>query len=79
MCTITNFSSDAALTLAFATIGRVSMVTGHASLTVRTSGEVTALFADAAVHTRAVAIALACWGRTETGCASAGSESGSLA
>lgn len=48
------------LTLAFATIGWVSMVTRHASLALGTSCEVTALFAHAAVHTRAVSITLAC-------------------
>lgn len=47
------------LTLAFAPIGRVSVVTRHASLAVGTRGEVTALLAHAAVHTRAVAITLA--------------------
>lgn len=35
------------------------MVTWHAGLAVRAGGEVTALFAHAAVHTRAVAITLA--------------------
>lgn len=47
------------LTLAFATISWVSMVTRHACLAVWTSGEVAAMFAHAAVHTRAVAITLA--------------------
>lgn len=47
------------LTLAFAAIGRVSMVTRHACLAVGTSGEVTALFAHTTVHTCAVAITLA--------------------
>lgn len=47
------------LTLAFAAIGWISVVTGHACLTVGTSGEVTALFAHATVHTCAVAITLA--------------------
>lgn len=47
------------LTLAFATIGWVSMVTRHAGLAVRTSGEVTALLAHTTVHTCAVAITLA--------------------
>lgn len=60
MCRITNFCGDAALTLAFAAIGRVSMVTRHAGLAVRASGKVTALFAYAAIHTRAVAVTLAC-------------------
>lgn len=39
------------------------MVTGHAGLAVRTSGEVAALFAHTAVYTRAVAVTLARWGR----------------
>ena len=60
VCRLTNFCGDAALTLAFAAIGWVSMVTRHAGLAVRTSGEVTALFAHTAVHTCAVAITLAC-------------------
>lgn len=58
MSTIVQFCDDAALTLAFASIGWVSMVTGHAGLAMRTGGEVTALFTHAAVHTGAVAIAL---------------------
>ena len=60
---MTNLCGDAALTLAFAAIGRVSMVTRHAGLAVRTGGEVTALFTHTAVHTSAVAIALARWER----------------
>lgn len=57
------------LTLAFATIGRVSMVTRHASLAVGTSGEVTALFTHTTVHTCAVAITLASWNKgTKTSC-----------
>lgn len=48
------------LTLAFAPIGGVSVVTRHARLAVGTRGEVTALLTHAAVHTRAVAITLAC-------------------
>lgn len=36
------------------------MVTRHAGLAVGASGEVTALFADAAIHACTVAIALAC-------------------
>lgn len=47
------------LTLAFATISWVSMVTRHACLAVWTSGEVTAMFAHTSVHTCAVAITLA--------------------
>lgn len=47
------------LTLAFAAIGWVSVVTGHAGLAVGTSGEIATLFAHAAVHTCAVAITLA--------------------
>lgn len=47
------------LTLAFAAIGRVPVVTGHAGLAVGAGGEVTALLAHAAVHARAVAVALA--------------------
>lgn len=46
------------LTLAFPTIGRVSMVTRHACLALGTGGEVTALLTNAAVHTCAVAITL---------------------
>ncbi len=57
---ITNFTGCAALTLAFAAIGWVSMVTRHAGLAVGASGEVAALFAHAAVHTCAVAVTLAC-------------------
>ncbi len=49
------------LTLALSTIGWVSMVSGQACFTVKAGGEVTTLLAHAAVHTRAVAIALACW------------------
>lgn len=64
MC-VQNNSFLRALTLAFAAIGRVSMVTRHAGLAVGTGGEVTALFAHAAVHTRAVAVALARWERNE--------------
>lgn len=67
VCRIANLWGDAALTLAFAAVGRVSMVTRHACLAVGTSGEVTALFAHAAVHTRAVAITLACCGRNTEG------------
>lgn len=59
-CRITNVCCDAALTLAFAAIGRVAMVTRHAGLTVRTGGEVTALLTNAAVNARAVAVTLAC-------------------
>lgn len=59
-CRITNVCCDAALTLAFATIGRVAMVTRHAGLAVRTGGEVTALLTNAAVNARAVAVTLAC-------------------
>ncbi len=49
------------LTLALSTIGWVSMVSGQACFTVKAGGEVTTLLAHAAVHTRAVSIALACW------------------
>ncbi len=67
VCRINHFCGDAALTLAFAAIGRVSMVTRHAGLAVRTSGKVTALLTHAAVHARAVAITLArCEGNGET-------------
>lgn len=47
------------LTLAFAAIGWVSVVTWHTRLAVGASGEVTALFAHAPVQTCAVAITLA--------------------
>lgn len=50
---------EEALTLAFAAIGGVSMVTGHAALAVGARGEVAALLAHAAVDARAVAVALA--------------------
>lgn len=53
------------LTLAFAAISGISMVTGHARLTVGASGQVAALLAHAAVHARAVAVTLARWGRDE--------------
>lgn len=56
---------DAALTLAFTTIGGVSMVTRHAGLAVRASGKVAALLTHAAVHTRAVAVALALCGENK--------------
>lgn len=49
------------LTLALSAVGRVSVVTGQARFAVRAGGEVTALLAHAAVHTGAVAVALACW------------------
>lgn len=65
MCSGTHFCGGAALTLTFAAIGRVSVVTRHAGLAVGTSGEVTALFAHAAVHARAVAITLACCKRSQ--------------
>lgn len=52
------------LTLALAAVGRVSVITGHAGLAVGTRGQVTALLAHAAVHARAVAVALA---RCKTG------------
>lgn len=55
-----NFYGDAVLTLAFATIGWVSMVTRHAGLAVRTGGEVATLFTHTAVHACTVAITLAC-------------------
>lgn len=48
------------LTLAFAAISGISMVTGHARLTVGACGQVAALLAHAAVHARAVAVTLAC-------------------
>lgn len=57
---INKVKGGAALTLAFAAIGRVSVVTRHAGLTVRTGGEVATLLAHTAVHTRAVAVTLAC-------------------
>lgn len=56
---MTHFIGIAALTLAFATIGGVSMVTRHAGLAVRTGGKVATLLAHTAVHARAVAVTLA--------------------
>lgn len=55
-----SFTCAQQLTLAFAPVGGVSVVTRHARLAVGTRGEVTALLAHAAVHARAVAITLAC-------------------
>lgn len=52
------------LTLALAAVGRVSVITGHAGLAVGARGQVPALLAHAAVHARAVAVALA---RCKTG------------
>lgn len=49
------------LTLALSAVGRVSVITSQARFAVRAGGEVTALLAHAAVHTSAVAVALACW------------------
>lgn len=55
------------LTLALSAIGWVSVVTGQARFAVKTGGEVTALLAHAAIHTRAVTITLACW-KIKVGC-----------
>lgn len=46
--------------LALSAIGWVSMVSGQACFTVKPGGEVTTLLTHAAIHTCAVAIALAC-------------------
>lgn len=49
------------LTLTLSTIGWVSMVSGQTCFAVKAGGEVATLLTHAAVHTCAVAIALACW------------------
>ena len=48
-------------TLALSSVGWVSVVTGHAGVALSSSGEVSALLANTAVDTGAVAIALAGW------------------
>lgn len=50
-----------ALTVAFASVDGVAIVTGHAALAVRPSCQVPTVLTHAAVHTPAVTITLARW------------------
>lgn len=63
----TETSVTFAPTVAFASVGGVTIVTGHAALAVYPCRQVPAVLAHAAVHTPAVAITLTRWKKHNQG------------